>query len=65
MIVDGMSCGHCKMNVTKALSGLDGVKSVDVNLDTKQVKILFDESKLSQDTLEGAIAEIGYDVIKG
>lgn len=65
LIVDGMSCGHCKMKVTKTLSGLEGVQSVDINLETREVKVKFDASKVSQDTLEGAITEIGYDVVRG
>lgn len=31
--VKGMSCNHCKMAVTKALSGLEGVSDVAVSLE--------------------------------
>ncbi|SEC81216.1 heavy-metal-associated domain-containing protein [Streptomyces sp. TLI_105] len=30
--VSGMTCGHCKSSVTKSVSALDGVISVDVDV---------------------------------
>ena len=32
--IKGMSCQHCVMAVTKALSALDGIKNVQVDLKT-------------------------------
>lgn len=32
MNVEGMTCGHCVMNVTKALESAEGVKKAKVNL---------------------------------
>lgn len=32
--VSGMTCGHCKQSVNDALSNLEGVQSVEVNLDS-------------------------------
>ena len=31
--IEGMMCGHCKMRVEKALGAVDGVSSVEVNLE--------------------------------
>ena len=33
--VSGMSCGHCEAAVTEEVSALDGVDSVDVDLDNE------------------------------
>lgn len=30
--VSGMTCGHCKTTITKSVSALDGVLSVDVDV---------------------------------
>jgi copper ion binding protein len=37
--VSGMSCGHCKATLTKAIGELDGVSGVEVDLDTGQVTV--------------------------
>ena len=40
--VPDMTCGHCKMTVTTALSGLAGVSRVDVDLASKDVRVTHD-----------------------
>ena len=40
--VKGMSCQHCVMAVKKALSSLDGVKEVDVNLEKGEATLIHD-----------------------
>ncbi|MFF9807876.1 heavy-metal-associated domain-containing protein [Streptomyces coeruleorubidus] len=37
--VSGMSCGHCKATLTKAIGELDGVSGVEVDLDSGQVTV--------------------------
>ncbi|MGW1957763.1 heavy-metal-associated domain-containing protein [Streptomyces sp. NPDC001920] len=37
--VSGMSCGHCKATLTKAIGELDGVTGVGVDLATGQVTV--------------------------
>ncbi|MFE9017386.1 heavy-metal-associated domain-containing protein [Streptomyces sp. NPDC007808] len=37
--VSGMSCGHCKATLTKAIGDLDGVTGVGVDLATGQVTV--------------------------
>ena len=59
--VDGMSCGHCKMRVEKALSSIDGV-TASVNLEDKSVSIEHPET-VSSDMLTSAIEDAGYTVI--
>lgn len=60
--VNGMSCGHCKMSVEKALNELDGVKSVVVNVDTKSAAVQFDSAKVSLEKIKEAIEDLGYEV---
>lgn len=60
--VEGMTCGHCKASVTKALEELQGVKTVEVNLQQGTVNVEFDESQVGLDALKEAIEEQGYDV---
>jgi len=60
--VKGMSCQHCVMSVTKALSQLEGVKNVQVDLQKGEVR--FDNTKrIASDRIEKAVSEAGYEVV--
>ena len=62
--VKGMSCNHCVMSVTKALSRLEGIQNVKVDLQKGEVS--FDNTKvLGLESVERAITEAGYEVVKG
>jgi len=58
--VEGMTCGHCVMRVEKALEGVDGVKSVTVNLDSKEAQVQFKGDKVDGDVLVKAVEGAGY-----
>lgn len=60
--VEGMVCGHCKVNVEKAVLKVEGVKKAEVNLEQKQVSIEV-EDNLNLDTVKAAITEAGYEVL--
>ena len=38
-IVDGMSCGHCKVSVTEEIEEIGGVHEVEVDLQTRRVTV--------------------------
>ena len=60
--VKGMSCQHCVMSVTKALSQLEGIKNIQVDLAKGEVR--FDNLKeVASNRIEKAIQEAGYQVI--
>jgi copper chaperone len=61
--VEGMSCDHCKMAVTKAVSELEGVSAVEVSLENKTVSVDFEEERLPIDAIKQAIEGQGYDVV--
>lgn len=61
--VEGMSCGHCKAAVEKALGGQDGVKAVDVNLEEKKVEVEFIQDKVTIAQIKDIIENEGYDVL--
>lgn len=62
LLVDGMSCQHCVRAVVNAVGELDGVHSVDVNLDDKTVKISH-ESTTNIEEIKAAIEDEGYVVL--
>lgn len=63
MDVNGMSCSHCVSAVTKALTALDGVEGVLVDLEGKKVTVDYDDSKVTLEAMKEAIEDQGYDVV--
>jgi len=61
--IDGMSCDHCKMAVTRAVSSLEGVGSVEVSLENNTATVEFEESRLNLAAIKQAIQDQGYDVV--
>ena len=61
--VKGMTCQHCVMSVKKALSKLEGIQHVDVDL--QQAEVRFDNTTGVASTLvKKAIEEAGYEVVQ-
>ncbi len=61
--VEGMSCSHCVAAVTQAVSSLDGVSDVQVDLEAKTVTVEYEEDKVIVPAMEAAIEEQGYTLI--
>ena len=60
--VPDMSCGHCKAAVEGELNGLSGVESSNADVEKGTVAVRYNESKVSNEQLKGAIEEAGYTV---
>ena len=60
--VRGMSCGHCKASVEKALKSIGGVKKVEVDLENGKVKVKADPS-VKLDTLKATVNDAGYTAV--
>ena len=60
--VPGMSCGHCRAAITAEVTAVAGVDSVDVDLDTKLVRI--SGENLDGEALVAAIDEAGYEAVR-
>lgn len=58
--VGGMSCAACSAHVTKAVSKLDGVEKVNVNLMANNMLVDFDEQTVSPDDICAAVKDAGY-----
>lgn len=58
--VYGMTCGHCQKRVADAISSLEGVESVEVDLESESATVSFDSQKISLDNIKGAIQKAGY-----
>jgi copper chaperone len=60
--VTGMTCGHCVSSVTEEIGALDGVESVDVQLNVGGVSTVTVSSASALDlaALRAAVDEAGY-----
>ncbi len=60
--VTGMSCAACSASVEKAVSSLDGVSSVAVNLTSGKLTVEYDDKLLCGKDIEFAVTKIGFGV---
>ncbi|MCC6178136.1 MAG: heavy-metal-associated domain-containing protein [Chloroflexi bacterium] len=60
--VPTISCGHCQMTITEALQPLPGVTSVNVDIPTKKVQVVYDPATTGVDTFKETLAEEDYPV---
>jgi Cu2+-exporting ATPase/Cu+-exporting ATPase len=58
--ISGMHCASCAAIISKKVSKLEGVKSVDVNFATEKAHVDLDESKTSLEKINKTIGELGY-----
>lgn len=63
IIVDGMSCGHCKAAVEEAVNALPGIKLAHVDLEAKTLTVEFDGSQITLEKIKAAVDEEGYTVV--
>ena len=62
LTVPDISCEHCVRSVTNALTPVDGVKQVSIDIPTKQVTVEFDQSQVNVDKMKEILAEEDYPV---
>ncbi|MBM3147551.1 MAG: heavy metal translocating P-type ATPase, partial [Actinobacteria bacterium] len=60
--ITGMTCAACVARNERALRGLEGVASADVNFATERAHVTYDPRKLAFDDLIAAVRGGGYDV---
>jgi len=58
--VENMTCAGCPYQVKRSLTGIDGVESAQVSLETKQAVVTFDDAKTNTAALTAATANAGF-----
>lgn len=58
--ITNMTCAMCPITVKTAMEHVDGVKSVQVNLDAKTATVKFDPSRTTLKTIAAASTNAGY-----
>ena len=62
IFVPEISCDTCKTAIEGALRPLEGVRSAQVDVAAREVRVDFDESAITRVALDAAIEEQGYEV---
>ena len=57
--VEGMSCNHCRANVEKIISGLEGAEQVEVDLPTGRAIV---HGNVTKEAVRGAVESIGFNL---
>lgn len=58
--VSGMTCATCPITVKKALNKVEGVESIEVNVEKKEALVTFDDAKTTVEALLEATKNAGY-----
>ena len=61
LTIEGMSCNHCVMHVTKALNGLDNVSDVKVEIGKATLSAA---DGFDANAAKDAIKDAGYELIE-
>lgn len=62
--VDGMHCASCAASIETFLTSQDGVEEADVDVDSKQVHLVYTE-EADLPTVLKQVEEMGYEVETG
>ncbi len=62
LTVPDISCEHCVRSVTDALTPIDGIQTISVDLPTKQVTVAYDQSQVDVDKMKEVLASEDYPV---
>ncbi len=62
--ITGMVCASCAHNIERALNKTEGVKKASVNFPLERAVVEYDPARVNPKTLEKAVTDIGYGVVK-
>lgn len=62
LTVPDISCEHCERTITEALSPVDGVQTVQVDIPAKQVRVDYDPTAVDADRMKAILADEDYPV---
>jgi copper chaperone len=56
-----MSCDACKRSITKSINTLEGIIKLDINLETKIITVIADDSKTDEQSVLNAVINAGFE----
>lgn len=63
-VIEGMSCASCVQAVEKAISHIEGVSTVSINLTTEKMQVMYDTTLTNSADIMEAVSSVGYKAIE-
>lgn len=63
--VENMTCALCPVTVKRAMEGVDGVRTVDIDFAARSATVVFDPAATSADAIAAASGSAGYPAVAG
>ncbi|WP_423252640.1 heavy metal translocating P-type ATPase [Melissococcus plutonius] len=63
-VIEGMSCASCVQAVEKAISHIEGVSTVSINLTTEKMQVMYDTTLTNSADIMQAVSSVGYKAIE-
>ncbi|MGL5530878.1 MAG: copper ion binding protein, partial [Culicoidibacterales bacterium] len=61
--IEGMNCASCAQKIEQSIKKLPGTQEVSVNIATEKMKVIYDETSLSEVAIIQAVIDAGYGVV--
>jgi mercuric ion binding protein len=58
--VDSMTCALCPITVKRAMEGVSGVRTVEIDFEARTATVVFDTAATSADAIANASSNAGY-----
>lgn len=58
--VPAIHCSSCANTISSHVTAVEGVSAVEVDAESKEVRLTFDESSVTLDRIRDSIEEIGF-----
>jgi mercuric ion binding protein len=58
--VDNMTCALCPITVKRAMEGVAGVRTVEIDFEARTATVIYDSGATSADAIAAASANAGY-----
>ena len=62
LYISGMHCSSCQTAIETEVKNLDGIKKINVNLNTEDAEIEYDEKRVDLEKIKKAIANLNYKI---
>jgi len=60
--VEGMTCSCCVSKVEKGVNELEGISSINIDMDTEEVQVEFDHDAVNMNQIKQKVEEQGYQI---
>ena len=62
LLVDNIKCGGCAQSIRDGLTPLEGIESVDVEIESGAVRISGNDLNFSETDIQAKLTELGFPV---